>query len=63
MKAYGLSVKEFENDSKKAGDLFGIHKNPSFAGTEVKNFLRRYKKVARREAHREIVLNLADQGV
>jgi hypothetical protein len=48
MKAYGMNVKEYENDSKKIGDLIG-GRRPSTRILQ-KNALRRYKKVARRIA-------------
>jgi hypothetical protein len=56
MKPYGLTVSQYENDSKKNGDLFGwwpwhcrhSHNHTRFSATGVKNALRRYKKAARR---------------
>jgi hypothetical protein len=61
MKAYGFTVKEFGNDSKKGGDLFGlrgINDLGSFA--KKKNGLRHYKKAARRNARFEIVAELGE---
>jgi hypothetical protein len=57
MKAYGMKTVEYENDSKKAGDLFSLfdsHKNPAFSSTGTKNALRSYKKTARRDAKLEL---------
>jgi hypothetical protein len=61
MKAYGFTVKEFGNDSKKAGDLFGlrgINDLGSFA--KKKNGLRHYKKAARRNARVEMNVGLKE---
>jgi hypothetical protein len=61
MKPYGLSIKQYINDSKKDGDLFGlrgIHNQGSFA--KKKNGLRHYKKMARRTARLEMVMEVED---
>ena len=46
MKPYGLNLKEYGNDSKRAGDLFNGRK--SLSGIGVRAYLRSLKKKARR---------------
>jgi hypothetical protein len=61
MKPYGLSIKEFINDSKKEGDLFGLRGMGNLGSfAKMKNVLRRYKKVARRNAHVEMNVGLKE---
>jgi hypothetical protein len=63
MKAYGMTLAQYVNDSKKEGDLaynFRRHSNPSFAKTGVQNVLRRYKKQARRVAKADVAARYAD---
>jgi len=49
MKAYGLNRKEYENNSKKVGDLYNSNTgNAVYSAVGARNGLRHHKKAARR---------------
>ena len=52
MLPYGLTKVEYINDSKRVGDRFNGRK--PLSGINVRNYLRRYKKIARR-ANKSII--------
>ena len=58
MKAYGLTVKEYCNDSKKRGDLWNRKRAHNRLGQRT--VLRVYKKVARRAGKAVIREGLED---
>ena len=63
MKPYGMTVKEYSNDSKRAGDLkcrFDGKERRSTNRLEQKKALRRYKKTARQNAKNEIGTYLSE---
>jgi len=51
MRPYGLTAKEFSNDSKKLGDLFNGRK--ALSGISVRAYLRMLKKRERRNCKAE----------
>ena len=49
MKAYGMRVVQYENDSKKKGDYKNSDRGTAvYSSTGARNELRHYKKAARR---------------
>jgi hypothetical protein len=61
MKPYGMKLIEFINDSKKAGDCSNSNAgNAVYSSTGSRNYLRRYKKAARRSLRADMLSYLAE---
>jgi len=67
MLPYGLDRSDYGNDSKKAGDLYGLRGSPYMprqkvmSSDSIRRELRVYKKRARRSAKQEIVERIMNE--